>query len=400
MKRTGTGAGLALVAALLTGGTLGAAEPEEGAYSSPEAFGEALFFDVNLSKSRSQACATCHDPDHAFTDPRPTLAGRAVSLGADGQSLGDRNTPTAAYARFSPPFGRRADGIYIGGQFHDGRAAGLAEQAAGPPLNPIEMGLDDVGEAAARILENPRYGATLSALYGDATPDDPEAVFRAATSAIAAFEETDRFAPFDSRYDRYLRGEVQLTDKEELGRLLFFSQQFTNCNLCHQLRKSPMAADETFTDYSYHNIGVPANAAAREVNGAAGPDLGLLANPAVEDPAEAGKFKVPTLRNVAVTGPYMHNGVFENLRTVILFYNKYNSKAAARQIDPETGAPWAAPEVPDTLSMDKLTTGPALDDERIDALVAFLETLTDSRYEYLLDRDSASVGTGGADEDP
>ncbi|MCE8470730.1 methylamine utilization protein MauG, partial [Rhodovulum sulfidophilum] len=156
---------------------------------------------------------------------------------------------------------------------------------------------------------------------------------------------------------------------------------------------------ETFTDYSYHNIGVPANAAARAVNGAAGPDLGLLANPAVEDPAAAGKFKVPTLRNVAVTGPYMHNGVFEDLRTVILFYNKYNSKAAARQIDPETGEAWAGPEVPGTLSMDKLTTGPALDDERIDALVAFLETLTDSRYEYLLDRDTASARTEGTDTD-
>ncbi|ANB34901.1 cytochrome c peroxidase [Rhodovulum sulfidophilum] len=398
MTRTGTGTGLTLAAALLACGAA-SADPEEGAYSSPEAFGEALFFDVNLSKTRTQACATCHDPGHAFIDPRPTLAGRAVSLGADGQSLGDRNAPTAAYARFSPPFGQRADGTYVGGQFHDGRAAGLAEQAAGPPLNPIEMGLADVEEAAARILENPRYDATLSALYGAATPSDPEAVFRAATSAIAAFEGTDSFAPFDSKYDRYLRGEAQLTDEEELGRILFFSQQFTNCNLCHQLRKSAIAADETFTDYSYHNIGVPANAAARAVNGAAGPDLGLLANPAVEDPAAAGKFKVPTLRNVAVTGPYMHNGVFEDLRTVILFYNKYNSKAAARQIDPETGEAWAAPEVPGTLSMDKLTTGPALDDERIDALVAFLETLTDSRYAYLLDRDTASAGTGGTDTD-
>ncbi|RBO53167.1 methylamine utilization protein MauG [Rhodovulum sp. BSW8] len=381
-------AGIATAAAVLVFASGMASADEGGAtagpYATPEAFGEALFFDVNLSKTRSQACATCHDPARAFTDPRPTAAGRAVSLGADGHSLGDRNAPTAAYAMFSPTFARRADGSYVGGQFHDGRAAGLAEQAGGPPLNPIEMGLADVNEAAARILENPRYDATLDALYGPGTASDPEAVYRAATSAIAAFEATDLFAPFDSRYDRYLRGEVQLTDEEELGRVLFFSQQFTNCNLCHQLRRSPMAADETFTDYSYHNIGVPANTAARAVTGITATDLGLLANQAVDDPAEAGKFKVPGLRNVAVTGPYMHNGVFEDLRTVILFYNKYNSKAAARQINPETGAPWAAPEVPDTLSMDELTTGPALDDERIDALVAFLGTLTDRRYEDLL----------------
>ena len=77
---------------------------------------------------------------------------------------------------------------------------------------------------------------------------------------------------------------------------------------------------------------------------------------------------------------------FTDLRTVVLFYNKYNSRAPARQIDPETGAPWAPPEVDGTLSMDDLTHGPALGDRRIDALVAFMETLTDRRYEHLLDQ--------------
>ncbi len=74
-------------------------------------------------------------------------------------------------------------------------------------------------------------------------------------------------------------------------------------------------------------------------------DEGFLAHPGIDDPAQRGKFKVPTLRNVAVTGPYMHNGVFEDLRTVILFFNKYNAKAESRQINPETGQPWQAPEV-------------------------------------------------------
>lgn len=354
-------------------------------FDSVEAFGEALFFDVNLSKTRSQACATCHDPRHAFTDPRPTRAGRAVSLGDDGQSLGDRNTPTAAYAQFSPPFQKLEDGSYIGGLFHDGRAAGLAEQAAGPPLNPVEMGLDNIEEAAGRVLENPRYAATLVTFFGAATVEAPERVYAAATEAIAAFERTDLFAPFDSRYDRYLRGEVVLTAEEDLGRLLFFSEQFTNCNRCHQLRRSPVARDETFTDYTYHNIGVPENAAVRAANAVTAADLGLLSNPSVADPGQAGRFKVPTLRNVAVTGPYMHNGVFEELRTVVLFYNKYNSKTEARQINPETGQRWAAPEVDGTLSMADLTHGPALEDERIDALVAFMKTLTDARYEHLLD---------------
>ncbi|MCB1447982.1 MAG: methylamine utilization protein MauG, partial [Rhizobiaceae bacterium] len=83
-------------------------------------------------------------------------------------------------------------------------------------------------------------------------------------------------------------------------------------------------------------------------------------------------------------GPYMHNGVFRDLRTVILFYNKYNSKKKSRQIDPETGERWAPPEVAENIDMEKLETGPGLDDRRIDALVAFLKTLTDSRYEHLL----------------
>ena len=169
---------------------------------------------------------------------------------------------------------------------------------------------------------------------------------------------------------------------------LFFSQQFTNCNLCHQLKSTPASAEETFSNYEYHNIGTPVNPAARAVNGVASDhvDRGLLDNHAVDDPKQAGKFKVPTLRNVAVTGPYMHNGVFKDLRTVVLFYNKYNSRSAKRQINPESGENWRAPEVPENLSLKELETGPALDDRRIDALVAFMRTLTDRRYEHLLNK--------------
>ncbi len=79
-----------------------------------------------------------------------------------------------------------------------------------------------------------------------------------------------------------------------------------------------------------------------------------------------------------------HNGVFEDLRTVILFYNTYNTRSEARKINPETGAPFGPPEVAENIAMDELTDGPALEDQRIDALVAFLETLTDQRYEHLL----------------
>lgn len=355
-------------------------------YSTLVDLGEALFFDENLSANRTQACATCHDPDFGFTDPRETEAGKAVSLGDDGESLGDRSAPTAAYAAFTPAFYRNEKGKYVGGMFWDGRAATLEEQAGGPPLNPIEMGMPDKASVVERLEENPDYVTALRAYFGQDIMQDPDAAFLGMTKAIAAFERTEIFAPFDSKYDRYLRGEIELSRQEELGRVLFFSQQFTNCSTCHQLRTSQMDPQETFTNYEYHNIGVPVNTKARAVNGMdkRHVDKGLLENPRVDHPAEEGRFKTPTLRNVAVTGPYMHNGVFEDLRTVVLFYNKYNSKAAARQINPETGKTWRLPEVFKTLSAAELTEGPALEDVRVDALVAFLKALTDARYEHLL----------------
>jgi cytochrome c peroxidase len=350
--------------------------------------GQALFHDVNLSKNRTEACATCHMPDRAFSDRHDVSNGNPVSLGDDGKSLGDRNAPTAAYAALTPPFGKDAKGDWIGGQFWDGRASRLEDQAGGPPLNPIEMGMPDEKAVAARIGENEEYVKAFQAFYGKDVMADPKATFAAATKAIAAFERTEEFSPFDSKYDRYLRGEVKLTDQEELGRTLFFSSQFTNCNLCHDVKaRDGRIEGATFTSYKYFNIGVPVNVAARKLNGVAPDhvDIGLAANPEVAgDPKQKGKFKVPTLRNIAVTGPYMHNGVFKDLRTVILFYNKYNSKKKSRQINPETGERWAPPEVADNIDMEKLQTGPGLDDERIDALVAFLKTLTDKRYEPLL----------------
>lgn len=356
--------------------------------SDQSSLGQSLFFDVNLSLNRTQSCASCHMPDRGFSDGRDTAAG-AASLGDDGTSIGDRNAPTAAYARFVPAFGRTAKGEWAGGLFHDGRAATLEDQAGGPPLNPGEMGMPSKAAVVQRLKENPDYVASFEALFGAGVLDSDERGYAAMTQAIAAFERSAEFAPFDSKYDRFLRGEVKLTEEEELGRVLFFSNQFTNCNKCHQLNSLAGGEGETFSNYSFHNIGVPVNAALRSDNGSAPGriDPGLAGNPAVDgDPAQRGKFKTPTLRNVAVTGPYMHNGAFKDLRTVVLFYNKYNSKSAKRQINPETGETWAPPEMAENLSREELEFGPALKDREIDALVAFLRTLTDRRYEPLLDR--------------
>nr|WP_321461703.1 cytochrome c peroxidase [uncultured Cohaesibacter sp.] len=357
-----------------------------------EGLGAALFFDENLSANRNQACATCHAPEAGFADPRPNgldgLAGRAASLGDDEQSIGDRNAPTASYAAFSPKFHLNKQGLYVGGQFHDGREPDLEGQAGGPPLNPIEMGMPDKASVVERLKENEEYVNGFKLLYGDDIFSEPDRAYRAMTEAIAAFERTDFFSPFDSRYDRYLRGEIEFTDEEELGRTLFFSQQFTNCNLCHQLQPRPGMEKETFSNYQYFNIGVPAHKELRAANGTKADfiDHGLLENKDhVSDKMWDGKYKTSTLRNVAVTGPYMHNGIFSDLETVIRFYNKYNSRAKKAQINPETGQNWGEPEVADTIDMDKLTEGPALDERRIKALVAFLKSLTDQRYEHLLE---------------
>jgi cytochrome c peroxidase len=357
------------------------------AFDSVEALGQALYFDKNLSKNRTQACATCHSPESGFADGRDNGVGGAVSLGDDGRSLGDRNAPTAAYAAFSPSFHLNEKGIYAGGQFHDGREMNLAGQAGGPPTNPIEMGMPSKEAVVQRLMENSAYLATFKQFYGKDIFNDAERAYAAMAQSIAAFEKTDLFAPFDSKYDRYLHGEYELTTQEDLGMTLFFSQQFSNCNLCHQLKRIPNSEGETFSNYEYHNIGVPENLTVRKLNGVAKNyvDHGLLENPQVDDASQAGKFKVPTLRNVAVTGPYMHNGVFKDLRTVVMFYNKYNSRSAKRQINPESGEKWAMPEVNDNISIKELETGPALDNKRIDALVAFMRILTDRRYEHLLD---------------
>jgi cytochrome c peroxidase len=371
---------------------------DKPALDTKEALGEKLFFDTNLSQNRTQSCATCHNPDRAFIDDRPDENGKipAVSLGDDDTSLGDRNAPTAAYALISPKFGhethprfnsKQPDYVgFVGGQFLDGRELDLKGQAGGPPTNPIEMGMPDKASVVARIKENPDYIAAFKSLYEDTIFDDDEAAYGAMAQSIGNFEKTAQFAPFDSKYDRFLREEYTYNpaSKAAAGKALFFSQQFTNCATCHQLHPNG-TEKETFSNYEYHNLGVPANESIRLVNGkeAGFIDQGLLDNPAVSDEKEKGKYKVPTLRNVAVTEPYMHNGVFQDLKTVVEFYDMY-LPGSEHLTNPETGAPWKDPEVPETVALTELKDAPKLTDEKVEHLVCFMRTLTDQRYEHLI----------------
>ncbi|MDD9942639.1 MAG: c-type cytochrome [Myxococcales bacterium] len=378
-----------------------AGAPDAATPMSLEALGEALFFDRNLSRHRTQACSTCHDPERAFIDPRTNDSGliSAVSRGDDGVSLGDRNAPTVTYAALTIPIALGVDTrarhnkqskhrTYegpLGGLFLDGRAEGLAGQALGPPLNPLEMGMPDEAAVVARVEDNTAYVAALVAHFGDDVFDEPETAYGAIGEAIAAFERTERFAPFDSKYDRSLVGDATLSFKELTGKSVFFSE-FANCAICHQLHQNgdPVRKlRETFTGYEYHNIGVPENRAVRAQNGVTEPDLGLANNAGFNDPEHRGKFKVPTLRNVAVTEPYMHNGVFRDLRTAVLFYEHFVDPEA-HPVNPETDRPWLEPEFPETVSTELLQVGNGLTEAEVDALVCFLRTLTDRRYEHLI----------------
>ncbi len=352
-----------------------------------EALGEALFTDANLSLNRNQSCSSCHDPDVAFSDGRKDGVGGAVSLGDDGVSLGDRNAPSLTYASLIPTFQRDEDGNHVGGFFRDGRATTLLDQLAEPFTNPLEMALPDIATVVIRVRETPSHVASLESIYGDRVFDNSQSALQAIIESIAAFEQTARFAPFDSKYDRYLKGEHALTQEEDLGRVFFFSQ-LTNCHRCHLLETKEFTAEETFTNHRYHNIGIPKHIAVREQNGLPSTytDTGLLQNPALDDPKVAGQFRVPSLRNVAVTGPYMHNGVFADLLTTVLFYNKYTLGNPDSQINPETAVPWRPAEVPDTIDYERLRTGQPISSRQARALVAFLKTLTDQRYEALLER--------------
>lgn len=380
----------------------GSSDTASPAFSSKEALGDALFHDKNLSLNRTQSCSNCHASKHAFIDNRldDNAEIGAVSVGDNGFSLGDRNSPTASYAMFSPDFhigtrqrhqteqnSHRNYSGALGGQFLDGREPDLKGQAGGPPLNPVEMNMPDKASVVERLLENDEYVEAFKHIYGEAIFDDVDAAYAAMAESIGEFEKTEQFTPFDSKFDRSLRGEYVMTFKESTGKAVFFSQ-FANCGICHQLHAQGDPINkfqETFTGYEYHNLGVPINESVRLLNGAP-IDTGLHMH--TGNDADRGKFKVSTLRNIAVTEPYMHNGVFRDLATVIEFYNHIADRANVdHQMNPETGTDWLPPEVAENIADAELASGRISDMDSpagIANIVCFLRTLTDARYEHLI----------------
>lgn len=335
--------------------------------SPKEQLGKLLFFDESLSHPEGQSCATCHDPAVAFADPDTFLP---VSRGARDGLYGNRNDMPVSYAMYVPPLHYNVEEeVWTGGFFWDGRASSLAEQAMGPPLNPLEMANPDTATIAGklRMLE---YADRFEEIYGGEALEDPDSLFFYMADAIAAYEMTPEVNPFSSKFDLWQRGEVELTQQEQRGFMLFVAESKGNCAACHPHTPLEDGTPALFTDFTYDNLGAPPNPEnpflllAPEYNpdGLSYRDLGLGA--VLGDPGEYGKFRVPTLRNAAVTSPYMHNGVFKSLYQVVSFYN-------TRDL-----APWPLPEVPENLNVDELGDL-GLTNQEVEDIVAFLETLTD-----------------------
>lgn len=352
-----------------------------------EHLGKILFNDKSLSRNKTQSCASCHDSKHAFIDSRvnKTSIDRsvpgAVSLGQDGKSLGDINTPSVTYKAFNPNFHfDKSTNAFKGGLFLDGRVEDLIEQAGGPFLNPVEM--QNTKKNVVAMVKK-KYAYTMRSLYGDAIFQNTDKAYHAITDAIAAFEKTDVFSPFDSKFDRYLRGKAALTHAEQRGLSLFKNKKKGNCAACHPVPVLYESKTKSlFTNFTYHNLGTPKNRRVRSMNykGLAFVDNGVFANPKVNNPKFKGAFRTSGLRNVAVTAPYMHNGVFKKLSTVIEFYNTRDVVGA---INPETGKAWRHAEVDKTKNIDKMGNL-GLSHQDVTDIATFLKTLTDKRYEHLI----------------
>ena len=339
------------------------------ALTDQEQVGKLLYFDENLSEPAGQACASCHHPDFGFADPDRDLP---VSEGVIPGLFGDRNSPSAAYAMFFPEFTLKR-GIE-GGQFWDGRAATLAEQAKGPFLNPVEMNNTTRGQVIGKI-EVSDYADLFEQVCGPIAfaTENIETSYDCMAEAIGVFEMTDELNKFTSKFDYAEAGMAALTPQEELGRALFSGNG--KCAHCHPDRGDPVV----FTDFKFHNIGLPSNQIIFQLKGAPFMDLGL--GGFLNDPSEDGRFKSEHLRNIELTPPYMHNGVLETLWQVVHFYNTRDvlppCDSNLGNLDPGFATDcWPAPEVPDNMDSSFLgDLGLTFEEEM--AIVAFMLTLTD-----------------------
>jgi len=428
------GWGLALAVSVLLaacgGGSDSAPPASDGAdqattLSAAARLGEKIFNDAALSVSGTQSCASCHVAGSAFAEDAAAGGvdhGSPVPLGGFGMNLaGFRNTPSLMYASMTPAFAIDGDGAPSGGFFRDGRANSLADQAVLPFTTSFEMGNADAAAVIARVRTRP-WLADFQALYGSAVLDDPDRALGRLGQALAAFEaEEPAFHPFSSKYDAFQKGQATLTAQELRGLALFNGPDKGNCAACHPSTTADGSTPPMFTDFSYDNLGVPRNplipanlASAPDYTPANGHDgvqgyydlgvCGPFRDQTVDFSTSCGQFKVPTLRNIAVTAPYFHNGRFTTLKDAIGFYVRRDTNPEEWYPTNPDGSVTKFDDLPaiyggqfvvrpgvvgsDAGYLGNVNTGeipynrsigdsPALSPDQIDDVITFLCTLTD-----------------------
>jgi cytochrome c peroxidase len=242
--------------------------------------GKRLFFEKSLSQDSTISCASCHIPEKGFADPN------RFSTGVGGKK-GGRQAP--------PAFNR----VFSAAQFWDGRAKSLEDQALGPVQNPVEMGMPSMDVVVERLQKDPSYTADFKATF----PPDGAITADNVAKAIASFERT--ILSGNSPFDRFSAGDKSaMSEAAQRGLKLFRDEKKGNCETCH--------ASFNFTDENYNNLGVGMDAKK--------PDMGRYEVTKLD--GHQGAFKTPTLREVANTAPYMHDGAEKTLEEVIAFYNK------------------------------------------------------------------------------
>ena len=425
------------------------ATPPDNQVQQIELLGKAMLYDKQLSVNRNEACAFCHMPSTGFTGPVSELNRTTGSYpGSVRTRFSERKPQTHSYAPLSPVLHYNAgQDDLVGGNFWDMRATGrrlgnpAAEQAEGPPTNPVEMGLPDIACAVYRASQRP-YRALFESVWGPQAfaiawpdnaeavcnqpgppaPDDPAPVHlgpldrgRAATTfdqmaqSIAGYEASHEVTAFSSKYDAVQAGKAKFTPQEQVGYDLFRGK--ANCNACH--RDGGPGEDPLFTDFTASNIGTPANPLlpyyaegapdqrgyVANRNGASFVDFGVggflanghpLSQPSAVDarwqhlvPQTRGRFQVPTLRNVdkrpndGFVKAFGHNGYFKSLKEIVHFYNTRDVLPRCAAHDAGVGTD-CWPAPETTENLNKSKVGNLqLSNEEEDALVAFLRTLTD-----------------------
>jgi cytochrome c peroxidase len=425
------------------------AAPPSNEVQQIELLGKAMLYDKQLSVNRNQACTFCHMPETGFTGPVSELNRTTGSYpGSVRTRFSNRKPQSHAYAPLSPVLHYNpGQGDLVGGNFWDMRATGrrlgnpAAEQAQGPPTNPVEMGLADIACAVYRASQRP-YRALFEKVWGAQAfaiqwPSDVEqvcdqpgpppandpmpvhlseldrgraaATFDQMAQSIASYEASAEVTSFTSKFDAVLGGKAQFTPQEQAGYALFRGK--AKCNNCH--RDGGPGEDPLFTDFTASNIGTPANpmlpyyaeqrpdargyaanpAGSEYVDPGVGGFLterNLLSHPSAVDarwlPLTAGnmgRFQVPTLRNVdkrpypSFVKAYGHNGYFKTLESIVHFYNTRDILRRCGPNDPGEGTT-CWPAPESTDNMNTKFMGRlGLSDEEEKALVSFMQTLTD-----------------------